>query len=704
MLHEILLALAGHPSPLLEQNERASGLAISFSEEQLLAKIDTLSRLHRRLRQHLDTVVKRHQSVICRAVANSLLQIHLERFVSKILDVEASILRRDTSTVGAYDIVPLADVVSQFAHWQRRMAWFWDLAIFMSPVDQEVKQTACTGSALIDRLRADAQTGFPEIEEASVELSRVAELAWLKQLAAWLLYGDISFLGEDDFFLQREKDDLGNLSFRTRRELVPKFVSNATIGSILFIGRSLQQLLQSQTIDGSRMAKNSKLDMLVSTHSKLLSELTLPIVPVQLNHNIIAIRASLSRNVLRDLLPMRAVRISFQALRRFFLLSDGDFATCLINEAERRAEARWRNMDRLAQQDPIKALQGLSVKDAETSQVLRQTLKLITSMKQEDNEVEVVEFAKRHLSLNTARRAPSRPSTADNSADSRVKLSSVSFNDLLFASPTSLTLQIKPPFDLFLTAFDIGIYTHINAYLTAVRRAQLRLEDLWRRNTARRLSGSAHATQYTIALRKTWATCSAALLLLSEISAYLASDVMGPSYERFERWACEEYHDTSDVSTAEATQKDPETLAAGHRAFLDSLAYALLLADHGYTTNMRSLLGAIDRLIALFIRVLDIWHKDKPVKTLGNNTSTDLEDHEHKRLQHELDKACNKVDNDRRNIVTRLRDLHQLRIGSDRHYDVKGRDTGGFEPWRAGGLDHLLIKLEYGKMSDDLET
>ncbi|QIW99385.1 hypothetical protein AMS68_004903 [Peltaster fructicola] len=699
MLHEILLALAGHPSPLLEGKQNAiPGLALSASERQLLSTIDTLSRLHRQLKQHLDTIVKKHQSMICRAVATSLQQTHLERFQLKILDVEASILRKDSSTVGAYDIVPLAYIVAQFDEWQRRMAWYYELATFILPVDHE--HAACSGAALIDRLRIDAQTGFPDIEQAAIELSRVAELSWLKQLASWLTNGTINPHGKDDFFVQREKNSEDQLIFRQCRDLLPKFVSNATATSMLFIGRSLQQLLQSQAGFDGRASGRIKTDIVIGTHMKLLRELTLPVVAAQLNHTIAAMRISLSRNVLQDLLPIRTMHVALEALRRYFLLSDSDFATCLIAEAERRLESRWRNMDRLAQMDPLKALQGLSIKDTETGQVLRQTWKVMASTAQQDIEDDVLEFAEKHISLTISKKAPSRPATADSAADVRLQLSPVAFNDLLFSTPTTLSLQIKAPLDLFLSAFDVGIYTHINAYLLSLRRAQQRLEDLWRRNPTKRSSAGA-MREHNSSLRKVWASCSAALLLLSEMSAYLIATVTNPSFKHYQDWTGQ--HELQPVGNTEANgekdeekvQKDPETLAAGHRAFLDCLAYALLLTDLGYTKAIRSLLGVVEQVTSVFVRFLDARAKDGSI-----SVQTDAQLSEQDKLQGELNKACLKLDTERRNVVARLRDLHQQRVGPDRYLATSKRYTGGYEPLKVGGLDHLLMKLEYEQTSD----
>ena len=115
MLHEVLLALSGHPSPLFPAiappGQSSDAFVdkdfplLSSSEAALLATVGKLASLHRQIRDHATRIVSQHPSTICRAIAASLLQIHLARFREKILDVEKQILTKDAAIVGAYNIV-----------------------------------------------------------------------------------------------------------------------------------------------------------------------------------------------------------------------------------------------------------------------------------------------------------------------------------------------------------------------------------------------------------------------------------------------------------------------------------------------------------------------------------------------------------------------------------------------------------------------
>ncbi|KAM3424105.1 Spindle pole body component [Cercospora zeina] len=206
MLHEVLLALSGHPSPLF--NSPANNGAkddfplLSPSEAALLKSIGTLSGLHRKLKRHLELIASTHESVICRAVAASVQQTHLGRFQNHILHVEEKILKKDASLVGAYEIVPLASIVAEFDDWHRVMNWYWQVACFM--LDPNGKNSKCNSARLIDKLRFSMQTGYPEVEKAATELARVAETSWLRQLTSWIVHGKLPTHGAKDFFITIE--------------------------------------------------------------------------------------------------------------------------------------------------------------------------------------------------------------------------------------------------------------------------------------------------------------------------------------------------------------------------------------------------------------------------------------------------------------------------------------------------------------------
>lgn len=205
MLHEILLSLSGHPSPLLRTDAAAGpephALAgISPAERQLLASVARLSDVHVKLISYAAQIANAHPSTICRAVATAIDSIHLAAFQRKVLEVEEGILRDDPDLVGAYRIVPLTAVVGEFGKWTRRMEWLWQMVQFM--LAKNTKGDVCHGAQLMDRLRTELQSGYQDVVDTAMSLVTVAETAWLKQVSAWILYGRLPSFGGEDFFVQ----------------------------------------------------------------------------------------------------------------------------------------------------------------------------------------------------------------------------------------------------------------------------------------------------------------------------------------------------------------------------------------------------------------------------------------------------------------------------------------------------------------------
>jgi hypothetical protein len=201
MLHEIILSLSGHPSPLLTTNVNSttSPVILSPSEKELLASVAHLTDLHCSLLLCTARITSAHSSCICQAVALSIRSTHLAQFQQKVLQVEDGILQRDSGSVGAYNIVPLTTVVGEFSAWTRRMEWLWEVIQFMGD--------SCTGAQIIDKLCESVKTGYSDIEGVALDLVKVAETCWLKQASAWILYGRLPFSGREDFFIAGGEND-----------------------------------------------------------------------------------------------------------------------------------------------------------------------------------------------------------------------------------------------------------------------------------------------------------------------------------------------------------------------------------------------------------------------------------------------------------------------------------------------------------------
>jgi hypothetical protein len=587
MLHEILLSLSGHPSALFDTSSgtqhvtSTSNRLLSPPEAELLSSIGHLSRLHCKIRDHVARIATSHPSTVCRAVATSITSHHLDLFQRKILEAESRILKQDASTVGAYNIVPLATLVSEFSEWVRLMEWLWDISNFIlsphipSKGEKEISE-ASSGAKLIDKLRTEAQTGYPMIEEAAQYLSNVAETSWLRQLSTWLLYGRLPSFGASDFFVRLEEGDLDELSFRVLHPLLPKFVTRHTAASILFVGKSLNQIraVPSATRAANSSSTMSELDLLPE-HVKVLAKVCPPVAAAELAEAVTTIRLSLSRNLLQHLLPCEKIVETLTVLHQFFLLGRGEFAMTLIAEADEKISTRNRGPSSVKSSHSVK---GLLLKEAEISQTLMRSLSILSTLSGDDEHTDdVLDVASQILHLKPHDSQAARPGTPGRAKDAESllpQMANLSFDELLLSTPCSLTMDVPSPLDLFITKGDIDVYSSINGYLIAVRRAHLHLAQLWRHSSIRRdhpcppgyqYSNSTHGkivlsrrrkrtTDRARAMRKVWATCAAAVFLLAESEAYFQGEVVQESFDHFLSWV-NGAHDSSLANSPRANSR-----------------------------------------------------------------------------------------------------------------------------------------------------
>ncbi|KAK0701766.1 Spc98 family-domain-containing protein [Lasiosphaeria miniovina] len=814
MLHEILLSLSGHPSPLLRAPGASAGhggalgdsnsnsSVVSPPERALLASLAHLGDLHVKLISFAAQIATEHPSIICRAVAAAVDSIHLAAFQRKVLQVENIILRKDAALVGAHNIVPLTAVVAEFGGWTRRMEWLWDLVQFMlrsgpGPSPSKAKagagpsssssSSSCTGARVMDRLRAELQTGYMDVEETATSLVAVAESAWLKQVSAWILYGKLPAFGVGDFFVQRSKDSAEE--YVSVSSLLPAFVTPSTATSMLFIGRSLNQIRE-RSMGDSRFRGTDHL----STQLKQLAALSHPLDSASFSRAIIDIQHFLSRTTLQRLLPITKVVEALQLLRDFFLLRRGEFAMALIQQAEEKIRNRWRRAENLAY-EKRDVLGTVVVKEGEVAAVLAKTWAAMGSMQgNHADEDEGIELARDLLRLTLAKSgstsAAMKPGAAEGSLTSIA--SSTPFRNLLFSVPVVLTLQIPSPLDLFLSQSDLLTYTAINSYLLSLRRAHLRLTDLWKISSLRRHHPASPSPPYASTrggrekmrllrhrhdvraniLRNAWATASAAIFFLGETEGYLQTEIVAVLTDGFHRWLTtgedeqrqddflpapktkpqpappHRQEDNEDIwlatadppaaslsSTQLATATkphyphDPQTLATAHRLYLRTLVTRLLLAHPSFTQPLYDVLVHIDHLVALVHRLHAVWNSADLEADVGVvDAFVDLA-REEREVTADLRGVEARVRRGIEGLVAELRRIEAaggsegrdgvlgLLLGKSRSGavaglgveaeedeedddgDLWGTASGGggqYIPRRVGGVDRLLMKLDFG--------
>jgi hypothetical protein len=680
MLHELLLSLSGHSSALLDED----ALPLAPPERELVRRLGALSKLHAEIRVRIQSHARRDGHPICNAVFTAIETVHLRKFQRTILEVEEKILKKDAETVGAYNIVPLAAVVGEFDDWPRRLEWIRRLVAFILDSSPSATEKTCSGAALINKLRDDALSGHPYIERTALELSKVAELAWLRQLSNWLLHGQIG--PPSDFFLSRT--DGGE--YVVRRDKLPKFVEPHTLASIEFIGHSLSQV-------NHRSRSQSTTDLnLIPAHQKILSELSLPISAARLSKAVEAIRLSLSRNVLQKLLPVEDVIRLMGVLREFLLLGQGEFAVSLIRAADDQSSKSRQVVQHVISKDQT---QGMAVKQGELTMILRKTWSSLAPILSDDESLaETMDMARDLLRLVVS----GRPKDGSRSL----------FNDLLLAIPTSLTLTISAPFDLFISKTDVKAYCDITSYLLAIRRGHIHLTELWKQSQLRREyptpigpprscteSGAAilktkraRRAKRDHHMRKIWATSSAAIFLLSELCNYFEGQVIPELWDQLAKWI--ENPGSAQSPSMGGQAHDPASLAAGHRTFLDSLQKALLLSDTTFVNALREFLRSIDEMRGHILRLqtiqrnMDMEEDEGVVDYMANNQQDSV------RCESELDRSRKLVDMWAKQIVGRLKELGDA--DAPPLLSVAHSPTANdFAPIIGAKIEWLLMKLEY---------
>ncbi|KAH8678780.1 gamma-tubulin complex component protein [Tricladium varicosporioides] len=735
MLHEILLSLSGHPSPLLTADHESPTQILSPPEKALLSSIAHLSELHCKLLAHTSTIISTHPSSICQAVATTIRSVHLAAFQRKVLEVEDGILRRDAGSVGAYNIVPLTAIVGQFSEWTRRMEWFLEVVEYMMRGHGGGKK--CSGPMIIDWLCNALQTGYVDIEEAALSLVKVAETSWLKQVSGWVLYGRLPGFGREDFFIQQVDGDIEE--YESKKELLPAFVTTSTAASLLFVGRSLNHI----RVKGMSSATSSELSLL-SKHLRELSTLKFPINSANFSRVIASIRLSLSKTTLQKLLPLSKVIEVLSLLREFFLLGRGEFAIALISEADDKIRQRWRRSDNLGY-EKRDGLGNIVVKDGEVSTVLTRTwaaMGLLQGQDEDQDEDDILELARDLVQLVITKNFAPTPIKTSLDTSPVAKIATTPFRTLLLSVPVALTMHIPSPIDLFLAPSDVHIYTSINAYLLSIHRAHLRLTDMWKITSLRRdhpappgppygssnfgrskvLTLRHRAKERSAAMRTVWATSSAGVFFLGETEAYLQGEVVQGTWTGFKNWLSGETASRPTSSSQDVDEDediwmqagretptltgilhthDPQSLADAHRRYLSALASSLLLTIPSFTDPLFHLLQQIDHLVALVHRIHSIWQSLDLEADEGVVDAFSDFHKEEKDVRAQLVVIAGRVKGAIEVLVGCLREVDQSKEGwSDGFEELVLGEEGAYVPAKVGRVDRLLMKLDFGGWFD----
>lgn len=250
-----------------------------------------------------------------------------------------------------------------------------------------------------------------------------------------------------------------------------------------------------------------------------------------------------------------------------------------------------------------------------------------------------------------------------------------------------------------------------------------------------RLLRQRHTTRSNI-LRNAWATASAAIFFLGETEGYLQTEVVAGLSDGFHQWLTtgedqnqstpppgshqkssapaavpdEENDDdiwlqpgTSSSPPAEPSTQphDPQTLATAHRLYLHTLVVRLLLNQPTFTDPLYELLAQIDHLVSLIHRLDLVWTAADLEADVGVvDAFVDLAQEE-RDVTYELRGVEDNVKVGIQGVVEELRRI-EGKGAADEDDSVRGEEaevrweSGEYVPRRVGGVDRLLMKLDFG--------
>ena len=308
MLHEILLSLSGLESPIWSHaragkpgeaaQEGSLNQYVSPPERAMLDTLAHLHELHVQIRSATTRLSKSHNSMVCRAVSSSIADVHLGDFLDKLLQVESAILAKDAAYVGAYEIVPLSTVVSEFAPWTRRLEWLWSVVQKLDPDTRlNAKKHCPCAASILDLLQKETHTGYSDIEDMAIRLLTVAQKTWMRAVSLWVLHGKLPATGAEDFCIQPNSGLASVMdAFILDSRLAPALLKVGACHALLSAGSALSQL-RAQSVSGAVVVPgfNDASMSLLQDHLAVLGSLQYPLNPTLLESALSLINNSISK-------------------------------------------------------------------------------------------------------------------------------------------------------------------------------------------------------------------------------------------------------------------------------------------------------------------------------------------------------------------------------------------------------------------------
>lgn len=228
-------------------------------------------------------------------------------------------------------------------------------------------------------------------------------------------------------------------------------------------------------------------------------------------------------------------------------------------------------------------------------------------------------------------------------------------------------------------------------------------------------------------MRSSWMMASAAIFFLGETEAYLQTEIVACIWEAFSAWLTgsdarrggrASVHGGLDgdgdaflhgrgprgvqrASVCGGPTHDPQTLSTAHTLYLCTLVHRLLLTQPTFTDPLYTLLVHIDHLVSHIRRLHSIFTAiDLEADAGVVDASVDLE-REEEEVMALLRGVESKVRKGTKEVVEALRRLENdgeflAEWESNGMSDDEPSEGRRYIPARLGGVDRLLMKLDFG--------
>lgn len=582
MLHEVLLVLAGHTSPIVSDTPTAlSDTLLHPSETALIANIAQFGRLHYSVKTKVAIVLGSYMdlpspevarfaarfypgpySAACHAVANLVEQKVTGEFNRVLIQLERSILSSDkslanTSLKASSAAMSLTSIVAQTVHlWLRRFQYADELLGYIMS-----RRVFC--HEILTRLANDSDTGFPDVKCLVMACITAVENVWVSLIVSWIFYGKA---GTRDFFIDVMINRDGIEIYRLNTSRIPLAVSQATAQKILTTGESIAHFMRDSSIATPHARNYDTHGILMAAlkdSSSFMNGVEHPIRDDQLSFMVSQVQNAVYTNIAANMLPIPDIERFLHVIRSIVLAGSVYFVEPFLDEVSKYS-LKQSSYSRTLDLSTIIA-KSISAFGEDGSQLDRDVQDMALSILQGSS------------------------STSSSSASSILDM----LRSHMWPDRQHLELRVRWPLDIIITHNQQCLYSDIFTLLVVMRMETDKVTDLWR---IRRLlgnfsvldSGDDRINRQRMKLISLWLLASQLKFFFDYLWKYMQSLVIDPAVETMR---------TVMLQQKRANKVNPQELASVHAKMVTTIYQGLFLDKPEVLETLHSLCLYCSKLV-----------------------------------------------------------------------------------------------------------